>query len=555
MLDFRSSKTQTIPFVIDGAARIVKAVTKTTTCNDVISKLPKLEVPLAVFLSVNGTEKELPGKTRLRKVWRANSSSKQVEFVIRKSDGAKHQAMKGAPKVIEDKSRCEVQRSESSVSDHLSRDALQKVSDLAFFIRYQKKKIQNFNKTSLVESDTHEISNKDNKLRRRLTIQSSASSMDAFMAKTDLDEMARFLSFCGHVTTEKLSQAASRQRTNSGSTDDSDDVPKKKNKSSDLMSSFTNMKLSLKKKFKSNEKLCKRTTSTGTIQSTDTGYSSKGSQSDVRSTTSQTETPNKRAHTLHKRHTRLMEDTAEGPRHSTPVTAGRQRRRTSQKFECTLTQDYLGDLEDECQGKSVILERFMADQTLAAVHQTPEDVCVPVVEYPTLPNQKDRCRFMWERFCDSDDESVDSDVSDNFDCAFMDPAAVDALRQQTLRRESAFTDLRKCTSSARFSLPAFPQHTPAIDTFDYSFDCSFPRMDDSHSVDHEARNDVIDDEMFGDNNPVSDESLDSFMKTQTSGLECDVTTENVLEHNISGLDEGLGSFTSSFLDLEPEIII
>ena len=80
-------------------------------------------------------------------------------------------------------------------------------------------------------------------------------------------------------------------------------------------------------------------------------------------------------------------------------------------------------------------------------------------------------------------------------------------------------------------------------------------MDDSHSVDHEARNDVIDDEMFGDNNPVSDESLDSFMKTQTSGLECDFTTENVLEHNISGSDEGLGSFTSSCLDREPEIII
>ena len=37
-----SSKYQDIPFLIDGTLKIVKSVTKNTTCSDVIDKLPRL---------------------------------------------------------------------------------------------------------------------------------------------------------------------------------------------------------------------------------------------------------------------------------------------------------------------------------------------------------------------------------------------------------------------------------------------------------------------------------------------------------------------------------
>ena len=82
----KSKKSQQIPFIIDGVARIMKSVSKTTTCSDVIAKLPTLQVPLAVFLSVKGDEKELPGKTKLLKAWRANAASKNVAFIIQRSN-------------------------------------------------------------------------------------------------------------------------------------------------------------------------------------------------------------------------------------------------------------------------------------------------------------------------------------------------------------------------------------------------------------------------------------------------------------------------------------
>ncbi|KAH3705249.1 hypothetical protein DPMN_080317 [Dreissena polymorpha] len=60
----------------------------------------------------------------------------------------------------------------------------------------------------------------------------------------------------------------------------------------------------------------------------------------------------------------LLEDDDKGPKHSTPVLASRQQRRSQEeKLECTLTEQYLERMQ-ECEGKSIIMDKFMADQTL-----------------------------------------------------------------------------------------------------------------------------------------------------------------------------------------------
>ena len=82
-----------IPIQIDGKTKIVKSVTKSTTCNDVINKLPKTDAPLAVFQSVNGEVKELSGKTKFLKVWRSYGSAKKVTFIVKKSEGQKERRL------------------------------------------------------------------------------------------------------------------------------------------------------------------------------------------------------------------------------------------------------------------------------------------------------------------------------------------------------------------------------------------------------------------------------------------------------------------------------
>ncbi|XP_052797699.1 uncharacterized protein LOC128229861 [Mya arenaria] len=544
MAESKRSKTMDVPFILDGAARIVKAVSKHTTAIDVIAKFPNLQVPLAVFLSVDGVQKQLPGKARLLKVWRANASSKNVAFVIRKSDTAKEKAKGSTRKVFRCKIKCDKPRSESHVTDRLSRESLKRVSDLAFFARNRKKTLQVVGKPSMSKAKNADHPERS-KLMRRLTTQSSTNSMDAFLARANLDEIA------GHVTAEAL-----RKGTSMYSKQPTLEVTQPiKRTNSDIREGQTAMKLSLKRTFGARNKLSVRTTSTGTIDSTDTGFHSMDNDGhdhtpiDTQSGLMTTK--------LNKRHPRLLEDTEYGPLHSTPLVAHRQQTHRPENMECTLTHNYFENL-DENQGKSVIMEKFMADQRLPASYDTADDQTfdLPFSKRQTFEhqsmmafqNQRDRCRFLWDQLCDSDSDSDASDCT--FDNFTVDSTCANVFTQKVLRRESAFTDLRKCTVSTRFSLPAYTLNTQRNvqqTEFDYSFNCSFPRMDnDYHSMDFSCsfdesdRSDVID-RMLDDRQPVSDKSLDSFMRTRSFLEDCDgdITAcgENPLEMNIVGSDQ------------------
>ncbi len=76
---------QEVTFVLYDQTTVVKMVTKTTNCADVINTIPPQPERLSVFESVGGVEKELPGKTRILKVWRTQGAKSGVQFVIKKS--------------------------------------------------------------------------------------------------------------------------------------------------------------------------------------------------------------------------------------------------------------------------------------------------------------------------------------------------------------------------------------------------------------------------------------------------------------------------------------
>ncbi|KAH3705248.1 hypothetical protein DPMN_080316 [Dreissena polymorpha] len=76
-----------IPFIIDGAARIMKSVSKTTTCSDVIAKLPNLQVPSSGYsCQLKVSRGNFRKRLSCLKVWRAHAASKNVEFVIKRSE-------------------------------------------------------------------------------------------------------------------------------------------------------------------------------------------------------------------------------------------------------------------------------------------------------------------------------------------------------------------------------------------------------------------------------------------------------------------------------------
>ncbi|KAH3705247.1 hypothetical protein DPMN_080315 [Dreissena polymorpha] len=371
-----SKKSQQIPFIIDGVARIMKSVSKTTTCSDVIAKLPNLQVPLAVFLSVKGDEKELPGKTKLLKAWRANAASKNVAFIIQRSNMKKQESRK-------------------------SLGAISKRGSFSLIRKAPSKKI-----LALL-------------LRNRLFKQTTVST-------TCLAEI-------------KCSFEAE--------------------KGVDIK---TTSKLSLKSKFTTPHRtMSNRAISTGTISSTDTGYNSISSGEKSRESNQK-----KTSKCTKNRHrTVLLEDDVNGPRHSTPVAVKRAQRRS---LDCTLTEYHVQ--LDEYRGKSAIMHRFLADQTLTSNRKRQR---IDIESLSSIHDQKERCRFLWERYCDSDTESEDSDNSE-----IIPSNMIDFARTTTLKREPAFSDLR-CSSrfplpASRFSLPTGAV-TGVIDEFDYSFNRSFQK--------------------------------------------------------------------------------
>ncbi|KAH3864296.1 hypothetical protein DPMN_027312 [Dreissena polymorpha] len=437
-----SKKSQQIAFIIDGAVRIVKTVSKKTTCADVIAKLPNLQVPLAVFLSAEGVAKELPGKTKLLKVWRANAASKNIEFVIKRSE-------------------IKMQRSRKSLGATLRRGSF------------------------------------------------------CFLRKVPLKKMSTVQVPSIPDTLKKVSTTC---------------IENNSFKSGTRVENSTSVKLSLKSKFTTPHKtMSDRAISTGTIFSTDTGYNSISSgESSQESNQKKTSKCTKNRHRIV-----LLEDDVNGPRHSTPVSVKRTQKRS---LDCTLTE-YLEQL-DEYRGKSAMMHRFLADQTLTSNSKRQR---LDRESLSSIHDRKERCRFLWERYCDSDTESEASDDSE-----FIPSNMIDFTRTTELRRESAFSDLRKCSS--RFSLPATRFSLPTrvatgvIDEFDYSFNCSFPRMDGDGCEDYSSnageRANVIT-AVCRNDDPVTDERLDSFMKTTTSfssdNLELNVLERNVLERKCTSV--------------------
>ncbi|XP_052254438.1 uncharacterized protein LOC127860412 isoform X2 [Dreissena polymorpha] len=498
-------KMAEIPFIIDGAAQIVMCVSKTTTCADVIAKLPNLQVPLAVFLSAEGVERELPGKTKLLKVLRANASSNNVEFVIKQST-------------------IKTQKSPGLGRKRLSRDSLKKVSDLAFYVRYQKKKVEVIR--SKAEGTPHKTHIK------RLTTHASTNSMDAFLAKADLDEMARFLSFCGQVTTERLTGHSAKRTQSTNQTETADHV--------------TGVKLSPKRKFNTPKRTMSTcSSSTGTACSSDTGYQS--APSETSSTKSESKLSNKPRRTV------LLKDDDNGPKHSTPVVASRHQRRSQDKLDCTLTDEYLERM-DECEGKSIIMERFIADQTLAAgnddhrpipTHRLPDQQSLSVFR-----GKKENHRFLLEKNCESFTQTEACDLGQ-----FLPSRMSDLTAQRTLRRESAFANLRKCTETNRFSLPAASFACSARistdDEFSYSFNCTFPAIDEHQSLDFSYSFTVSEESdvtcnFFRNENTASDDSLWSFEKTKPSfcGDQLDLTCLEINEH-----ERNIGCYDSLLSDI------
>ena len=544
MAEAKRGKVHSIPFIVDGVVRIVKSVSKHTRCNDVIDKLPNLTSPLAVYISVDGEMKQLPGKAKLLKVWRVNGPARKVEFVIKKAESVTKKKKVDTRRLFGDRKRREKQEVKSSqVKSRLSKDTLKQVSDLAFYVRYQKLKVSKLARQSIETSQ----STPQTKLMSRMTSHASTNSMDAFLDNADLDAMAKFLSFCGHVTTEKLKGKLKKTEGDYEDSANSNDSLEHASYGDDrrsftdrtivdksaIFSNLKSTKLGLKQKFTSHHTEEKRT-STSTIGSTDTGYQSVETASQTGShvdsyAKSQTicAEKSKRPHLLH------LDDSYEFRRHSTPVQT-RQRKRSADTLDCTITQEKLHLLDDnQLNGKSLIFEKFMTNQSIPAF-QLDTETGDHVTGYPYPKRQclernsgsvyssqvsLDRCRFLWNKYCDSDSDT-DSEAAEDVTHDNLDTAFITSEQSQTrkLRRESAISNLNRF--SLRQSLPTTRISTiSTTDDFNYSFDCSFPRMDESQSVNFTV------DYSFSDSEASSrdcdgftkkrshDDSMDSFMNT------------------------------------------
>ena len=533
-----------IPLVIDGKTKLVKGVTKFTTCDDIINKFPKAGYPLAIFQTTNGTEKELSGKTKLMKVWRSHGSSKKAMFVVKQSDGRKTRRM--SMNIFGG-------RNSRKSLEPASGDKLKQVSDLAFYVQYQKSKLQKIAKSG-------ENSARGN--MQKVKSSSSMDSMDAFLSKADHQKFGQFLNFCSGVTAQHLSDTPKTKQIRP-------ETPRTKFDRAVIKNSLKTMKLGFKRTLTSKLSFVSKTTSASTIKSTDTGYQSQASDMRSQASTKPQLPPHIEPVSI--------------PHHSTSVTCPFKRKRDSadNTFDVTLTEPKAQKF-DEVEGKSLLMERFMNDTTVCETNKgerhNDQSKCRRSV-YTSAPvlfrSQEEKCRYYWNQNCNSDGDFSCTDDDFNvttidLDEAFVehcdDVASFNELPEQTyrkMRRESAVSNLNK--------VDAFPK--PLEDTcydielnqhndFNYSFNCTFPEFSDTQdfSLDYsDSESDLSssfdDDEYI---RGIKDSDVYSFMRSRES-LAINEKSRHLardLEEKRSeaGSDEGLGSMTSdSFSEQELHI--
>ena len=538
-----------IPIVIDGKAKILKSVTKFTTCDDVINKLPKTGAPLAVFQTANGEVKELKGKTNLLKIWRSHGSSKKSVFVVKQSEGGKTRRLslnifggRNSRKSLEPESK----------------DKLKQVSDLAFYLQYQKSKLQKM-------ANSKESSDVRNMQKVKST--SSMDNMDAFLVKADHQKMGQFLNFCSDVTSRHLGGTPKLKQSET-------ETPRTRLDRAIIKDSLKNTRLGFKKTLTSKLSFVSKTTSASTLKSTDTGYQSKASDMRRRAS-AKPQLPT----------TALLQDTDGMPRHSTPVTCsskrGIKREIADETLDVTLTTPKILRF-DENEGKSVLMERFMNDTTICesrkrGQHRASNQKVLRNM-YTSEPvlfrSQEEKCRFYWNQSCDSDSDSSccddDSCISaQDLDEAFVeycnDVDTFDDLSEPTprkLRRESALSNLNRFEVCAKPFEDTCYDIEPVNSGFNYSFNCAFPEFSDTQdfSIDYscsETESDLsssFEEDYF---RGVKDSDFYSFMKSRESlasheksryfARDCEEKQSEV------GSDEGLGSMASDSFSDDQEV--
>ena len=166
MSSIKGQQYHEIPIIIDGQEKILKNVTKSTTCDDVINKLPKTGTQLAVFHTANGEEKELKGKTKLLKIWRSCGSSKKSEFVVKPSEGRKSRRLSLNVGLFGERNR---RKSEPEPKD----DKVKQVSDLTFYLQQQKSKLQKL--TTAKDTSTTQVL-RENLMNTRLVFKKTLKS-------------------------------------------------------------------------------------------------------------------------------------------------------------------------------------------------------------------------------------------------------------------------------------------------------------------------------------------------------------------------------------------
>ena len=536
-----------IPIVIDGKAKIMKSVTKFTTCDDVINKLPKTGAPLAVFQTANGEVKELKGKTKLLKIWRSHGSSKKSVFIVKQSESGKTRRLSlnifGA-------------RNSRKNLVLASKDKLKQVSDLAFYVQYQKTKLQKM-------ANTEESFDQRNLQKVKST--SSLDSMDAFLAKADHQKIGQFLDFCNGVTSRHLGGTPKVKHSES-------ETPRTRLDRAVIKDSLKNMRLGFKKTLTSNLSFASKTTSASTLKSTDTGYQSQSS--DIRSRAStKPQLPT----------TALLQDSEGMPRHSTPVTCsskrGIKREIADETLDVTLTTPKIPRF-DENEGKSVLMERFMNDTTICVAskrgqHRYSNQKVVRNMytgEPVLFHSQEEKCRFYWNQIYDSDSDSSccddDSCISaHDLDEAFVewcdDVDTFDDLAEPILRkltRESALSNLNRLEVCAKPFEDTCYDVEPVNSGFNFSFDCSFHTHD--FSIDHscsETESDLsssFEEDYF---RGVKDSDFYSFMKSRESLAIHEksryFSRDSEEKQSEVGSDEGLGSMANDSFSDDQEFFI
>ena len=540
-----------IPIIIDGKAKTLKSVTKFTTCDDVINKLPKTGAPLAVFQTANGEVKELKGNTKLLKIWRSHGSSKKSVLLVKQSEGRKTRRLSlnifGG-------------RNSRKGLEPASKDKLKQVSDLAFYVQYQKSKLQKM-------ANSKESSDVRNMQKMKST--SSMDSMDAFLAKADHQNMGQFLDVCSGVTSRHLGGTPKVKHSET-------ETPRMRLDRTAIKDSLKNMRLGFKKTLTSNLSFASKTTSASTLKSTDTGYQSQAS--DMRSRASD-------KHQLPT--TALLQDSDGMPRHSTPVTCsskrGIKREIADETLDITLTTPKIPRF-DENEGKSVLMERFMNDTTICEAsrrgqHRNSNQNVVSNMytsELVLFRSQEEKCRFYWNQSCDSDSDSSCCDDDSCLSAHDLDEAFVeycdnvgtfDDLSEpipRKLRRESALSNLNRFEVCAKPFEDTCYDVEPVNSGFNYSFNCTFPEFSytQDFSIDYscsETESDLsssFEEDYF---RGVKDMDFYSFMKSRESlaiqeksryfARDCDEKQSEI------GSDEGLGSMASDSFSADQELFV